>query len=63
MSKQKQQVYRPVYTSPPNTFLRYEVREFDDGAGHCAKIRYALFLDKNAKQKEMVAQVMWYPPK
>lgn len=51
--------YLPIYTRPPNKFVRYEERQFDDGVGHTATLRYAIFIDKNGKQQEMIAQVIW----
>lgn len=30
--------YIPVYTRPPNKFIRYETRYFDDGFGHTANV-------------------------
>jgi hypothetical protein len=53
------QVFIPFYKAHPNRFDRYEIRTFDDGAGHTATLRIALFYDKNKKAKEMVAQVIW----
>lgn len=49
----------PVYCRSPNQLIRYEVRDFDDGYGHTAKIRYAIFKTKKGEIQEMVAQVMW----
>ncbi len=49
----------PLYNRPPNKFVRYEQRPFDDGAGHLAILRVAIFADKNNKQQEIVAQVIW----
>jgi hypothetical protein len=46
--------YLPVYARPPNKLLRYEERPF--WGGIC---RYAIFTDKNGKQQEMTAQVIW----
>lgn len=51
--------YIPVYHRPPNKFLRYEERRFDDGAGHTGTERIALYQDKNGKQREETAQVIW----
>jgi hypothetical protein len=52
----------PIYHSKPNKFLRYEERPFQcitcirtiDGIE-----RVAIFLDKNGKQQEMTAQIIW----
>jgi hypothetical protein len=51
--------YRPIYHRPPNKFLRYEERRFDDGAGHTGIKRIALYLDKSGTQREETAQVIW----
>jgi hypothetical protein len=53
------EVHKPVYSSPPNKLLRYEESDFDDGAGHQAIIRTAIYLNKHGQEKTMVAQVMW----
>jgi hypothetical protein len=49
----------PVYHRPPNKFIRYEIKPFDDGAGHTATLRIAVFKDKHGDTQEMVAQVIW----
>lgn len=54
--------YLPIYHRTPNKFLRYELRKFEVVA--CIRVltgteRIAIFLDKNGKQQEMSAQVMW----
>jgi hypothetical protein len=49
----------PIYMKAPNKFIRYEVRDFDDGYGNGGKVRVAIFSDKNGKVQEMDAQVMW----
>lgn len=51
--------YLPVYHRSPNKFLRYDERRFDDGAGHAGTVRIALYQDKNGKQREETAQVIW----
>lgn len=51
--------YIPVYCRPPNKLIRYEMRPFDDGAGHTGMLRVAIFLDKKKHHREMVAQVRW----
>lgn len=56
---QNMKPYIPVYKRPPNTFLRYEERQFDDGASHTGTERVAIFLDKNKKLSEMTAQIIW----
>ncbi len=53
------EVFRPFYSKLPNKLLRYEDVDFDDGVGHQAVIRNAIYLDKHGKQKTMVAQVKW----
>lgn len=52
----------PIYHRPPNKFLRYEERRFDDGAGHTGTLRIAVFLDKSGKEREETAQVIWDDP-
>ena len=54
--------YLPIYHRSPNKILRYELRKFE--VVTCIKVlagveRIAIFLDKNGKQQEMSAQVMW----
>jgi hypothetical protein len=51
--------YHPIYHRAPNKFLRYENRRFDDGAGHTATMRIAIFKDKSGAEQEMTAQVIW----
>lgn len=51
--------FLPIYHRAPNKFIRYEERRFDDGAGHTATMRIAIFKDKNGAEQEMTAQVMW----
>jgi hypothetical protein len=52
-------IHKPIYCRPPNKFLRYEDRPFDDNAGHTATLRIAIFKDKHGVAQEMVAQVVW----
>lgn len=49
----------PVYTTPPNKLVKYIEEPFDDGCGHTAIVRTAVFLDKKGVEKTMVAQVIW----
>lgn len=49
----------PIYCQAPNQLLRYEIRPFETGNGIKAHVRVAIFLDKNKKQHEMDAQVLW----
>jgi hypothetical protein len=51
--------FLPHYHRPPNKFVRYYEKRFDDGAGHTATLRIAVFLNKKGKEEECVAQVMW----
>ena len=51
--------YIPIYCKAPNTLVRYEERPFTCGAGHHGIERVAIFLDKNKKEQEMTAQVIW----
>lgn len=52
--------YIPIYNRPPNKLIKYKYQEFDDGIGHTAQLKIAQFLDKNKKEKEMIAIVNWY---
>ncbi len=49
----------PNWNRGKNSLLRYDVRLFDDGAGHTAQITYVLFLDKHKEEQESVAYVKW----
>jgi hypothetical protein len=51
--------YIPIYKRKPNEFIEYEPRPFNDGAGHNAMLKVAVYRDKNGKRKEEVAQVVW----
>lgn len=51
--------FYPIYCSGKNKLLRYEEVDFNDGVGHIAIVRNAIYLDKNGKGHTMVAQVMW----
>ena len=57
--KSKIEPYLPRYSRPPNKFLRYELRDFDDGHGNGGQYRVAHFLDKKGKEQEMTAHVIW----
>lgn len=52
----------PIYHRPPNRFLRYEERRFDDGAGNTGTKRIAIYTDKGGTQREDTAQVIWDAP-
>ena len=49
----------PIQHRSLNKFLKYEIRDFDDGYGNSGKVRIAIYLDKNGKQQEVTAQVLW----
>lgn len=49
----------PIWNDKKNKLIRFDVRPFDDGVGHTAQITYAIFLDKNKEEQEMVAYVKW----
>jgi len=53
------QPYIPIYCRPPNKFLKYIERRFDDGYGHTGTERVAVFLDKKGRNCEMTAQIIW----
>lgn len=59
MTKDNIVPHYPTYAKAPNKLLRYELRPFDDGYGHTGQVRVAIFLDKNKKEQEMDAQVLW----
>lgn len=49
----------PIYCQAPNKLLRYEIRKFVTDNGINAHVRVAIYLDKNKKEQEMDAQVLW----
>lgn len=52
--------YLPFYARPPNKVVEYYYEDFDDGYGHTAKIRKAIYWDgKKKKNAEATAQVIW----
>ena len=51
--------YIPIYCRPPNKLSFYHFKHFDDGAGHTGILKIAHYLDKNKKEKEMVAHIVW----
>lgn len=55
----KVEPYLPVYARAPNRLLRYEERPFVCNAGYNGIERVAIFTDKNKKEQEMTAQVIW----
>ena len=52
--------YIPFYHRSPNTFIRYEEREFTLECGKKGMERVAIYKDRNGKIKEEIAQVKWY---
>jgi hypothetical protein len=56
---EKVKPFLPVYTRPPNVFLRYEETRFDDGYGHTGIARTAFFLTKKKEEMSMIAQIIW----
>lgn len=58
MNKQIKPVV-PPWKAGKNKFIRFEVRPFDDGHGHTAMITWAIFLNKDKEEDEMVAYVKW----
>jgi hypothetical protein len=52
-------VYIPIYARAPNKLLRYEERPFTCKAGKRGIERVAIFLDKNKKEQEMTAHIIW----
>jgi hypothetical protein len=51
--------YIPIYHRPPNKFLRYEMKRFDDGAGNTGAQRVAFYLDRHGVERSECAQVIW----
>lgn len=51
--------FLPIQHRPPNKFLRYEERNFDDGHGNSGIERIAYYLDKKGKEQSVIAQVLW----
>jgi len=51
--------FLPYYIAPPNKFVRYYDKRFDDGVGHTATLRIAVYVNKHKETVETVAQVMW----
>lgn len=49
--------YIPIYKRSPNKFLYYKFEDFDDGYGHIAVLRIAVFTS-NGKEQEYIVQVM-----
>lgn len=43
----------------PNTFLHHELKRFDDGKGHKATLRIAVYKDKKGIVHKDTVQVMW----
>ena len=58
-NKSKIEPYIPIYARAPNKLLRYEERPFVCQAGHHGIDRVAIFKDRNGKEQEMTAQVIW----
>ncbi len=54
--------YIPIYKRPPNKFIKYEERPFNYGYGQVGIERVAIFLNKNRKECEMIAQIIWRDP-
>lgn len=59
---QKEQIkpFIPFYNRPPCKAIEYWCEEFDDGAGHRAKLKHVKFFDKGKNEKDLVIQVIWY---
>ena len=51
--------YIPIWNRPPNKFVKYEVVQFDDGAGHIGDLTLAHFIDKKGKEQQMDAWIKW----
>jgi uncharacterized protein (DUF927 family) len=51
--------FLPYYIAPPNKFIRYYQKRFDDGAGHAATLNIAVYENKHKEIVEAVAQVIW----
>ena len=49
----------PIWNKGKNQLLKYEIRPFNDGCNNIADITYAIFIDKNKEQQEVVAWIKW----
>lgn len=58
MTNEKIQPYIPIQHKPPNVFLRYELRPFSYPHGS-GTVRVAVYLNKNKKECEVEAQIIW----
>lgn len=58
MASEKIEPYVPIQHRPPNQFLRYELRPFSYPHGS-GMVRVAIYLNKNKKESEVEAQVIW----
>jgi len=52
-------VFLPVYCRPPNKLIGYDLKRFDDNAGHTGTVRIANYIDKNGKRQQQDAQIIW----
>jgi hypothetical protein len=61
MIEEQEQIkpFIPIWNKGKNQLIAYEIRPFDDGYGHIADITYAIFIDKNKEQQEVVAWINW----
>jgi len=52
-------MYIPIYCRPPNKFIKYVNKNFNDKAGHTGTEIVALYTDRKNKLCEMTAQILW----
>ena len=52
-------IFIPIHKRPPNQFIEYQVRRFDDGVGHTGSLKIAIYRDRKNNLCEEVAQVIW----
>lgn len=52
-------VFLPIYCRPPNKLISYDLKRFDDNAGHAGAVRVATYIDKNGKRQQQDAQIIW----
>ena len=52
------EIYLPIWKRSPNKFLHYKEERFTCG-NYSGTKRIAVFLDRNNKERQEVAQVIW----
>lgn len=49
----------PIQHRQPNKFVRYELEDFNDGAGNGGRLKMAYYLDKKGREQQVVHNVIW----